>query len=77
LKIKEVKLKIRVIPNAKKIKVKLSGDSARIYLTAQAKDGAANKQLKKVLADYLNTKKSNVHIARGQKSRDKVVEINK
>ncbi|MCF7870810.1 MAG: DUF167 domain-containing protein [Candidatus Omnitrophica bacterium] len=72
-----MKLKVRVIPNAKKIRVKLSGDSARIYLTAQAKEGAANKQLKKVLADCLKIKKRTIHIASGQKSRDKIVEINK
>jgi hypothetical protein len=71
-----VKLKVRVIPNAKKIRVNLSDQSAKVYLTASARDGKANRQLKDVLADYLNVRKRDISILVGEKSRDKLVEIN-
>ncbi|MCF7874144.1 MAG: DUF167 domain-containing protein [Candidatus Omnitrophica bacterium] len=72
-----MKLKVRVIPNAKKIRVNLSDQSAKVYLTASAQDGKANKQLKEVLADHLGIKKRNISIVGGHKSRNKTIRIDK
>jgi uncharacterized protein len=72
-----MKIKIRVIPKAKKNRVILSKESNKIYLTAAAEDGKANKQLKEVLAGHLGVKKRNISIVIGTKSRNKVIEISK
>jgi len=66
---------IRVIPNAKQNKIIKEADRLKICLTAPPVDGKANKALIKFLADHFGVKKSSVKIVRGQKSRDKVVEI--
>lgn len=47
-----MKFKVKVIPNAKKIKVSLSDNSIKVYLTTPAQDGKANEQLKEILAGY-------------------------
>ncbi len=71
-------LNVRVIPNAKANKIEESGpDSLKARLTAPAQDNKANKALIELLADYYGTKKKQVSIVRGEKSRDKVVEIGK
>ncbi|MCF7916435.1 MAG: DUF167 domain-containing protein [Candidatus Omnitrophica bacterium] len=71
-----MKLKVRVIPGAKKIKVSSSDKLNKIYLTASACEGKANKQLIEVLADHLGGKKRKISIVTGGKSRDKLIEIN-
>ncbi len=71
-----MKLKVRVIPGAKKIKIHFSDKLNKIYLTAAAQDGKANKQLKKVLADHLGVKPRKVLIKTGEKSRNKLIEVN-
>lgn len=47
----------------------------KVYLTKPAEDGQANEQLVKVLLDFLKLKPYQVKIIKGQKSRDKLVEI--
>ncbi|MCF7886877.1 MAG: DUF167 domain-containing protein [Candidatus Omnitrophica bacterium] len=72
-----MKLKVRVIPNAKKIRVNLSGQSVKVYLTASTREGKANKQLKEVLADHLGIKKRNILIVSGHKIRDKIIKVDR
>ena len=43
-----MKFKVKVIPNAKKIKVSLFDNSIKVYLTAPAQDNKANEQLRKL-----------------------------
>jgi len=47
----------------------------KAYLTQPAHSGLANKQLIELLAKYFNVKKYQIRIIRGEKSRDKVIEI--
>ena len=71
-----MKLKVRVIPRAKKERIERLEDGLKVYITEPAIEERANRKLIVILADYFNTKKYNVTIIKGQKQRDKVVEIN-
>ena len=68
---------IRVIPNAKKNEVKKFSNGFKVYLTAPPVEGKANKMLLKILAEELNIKKSQLSIARGTNSRNKVIRVTK
>ena len=68
-------VKIRVVVNAAKNEVKKLSDGYKIYITAPAREGKANKALREVLADYFNVRKSQVSIVKGAKSKDKIVSI--
>lgn len=70
-----MQLAIRVVPNAKKIKFVEEPGRLKIYLTAPATEGKANKLLLEALAEHFNTKKNRISIIKGEKSRNKVVEI--
>lgn len=72
-----MKFKVKVIPNAKKVRVNLSGQPVKVHLTAPAREGKANKQLKEVLADYLGIKKRNILIVSGHKLRDKIIKVDR
>jgi len=69
-------LKVRVIPKASRRLVKKENDYLKVYLTKPAQDGLANEELIDLLAEYLKKKKYQIAIIKGQKSRDKLVEIN-
>lgn len=68
-------LQVRVIPNAKKSRILDEDGRLKVYLTAPASEGKANKALVEVLADHFGVRKSEVRIVKGEKGRDKVVEI--
>ena len=62
-------------PRAKQNKVVAESDRLKVYLTAPAIEGRANEALVRTLADYFQVRKSEVRIIRGEKSREKIVEI--
>ncbi len=68
-------IKVKVIPNAKRVEIKKENDKYKVYLTAPAVEDKANKMLVKVLAEHFGVKKSQVRIIRGEKARDKVVQV--
>ncbi len=70
-----MKIKIRVIARSKKIKIEEFDGGLKVYLIDPAIEGRANKALIDVLAEYYKLKKYNIRIIRGERSRDKVVEI--
>ena len=70
-------LNVRVIPKAKHNKIVEEEGRLRVYLTAPPLEGKANKALIELLAEYYKVKKNQIVIVRGQKSRDKVLEIQK
>lgn len=47
----------------------------KIYLTAVPVDGKANKELIRLLAEKLGVSKSRIEIIKGEKSKEKVVEV--
>lgn len=70
-----MKVEVRVIPRAKKAKVEASSQGLKVYLNSPAEQGRANKELIKVLAGYYKTKKYNITIIKGDKQRNKIVQI--
>jgi uncharacterized protein (TIGR00251 family) len=71
-----VKLKVRVIPNAKK--TEFSGEREGewiLRLNAPPVDGKANKAALEFIAKCLNVSRSAVSLAAGEKSRHKIFEI--
>jgi hypothetical protein len=69
------KFNIKVIPNAKKNKLVEEPGRLKVYLTAPAVEGKANAALIEFLAEHFKVKKNRISIIRGNKTRDKVVEI--
>jgi len=53
----------------------LHGEALKVRLAAPPVDGAANAALIELLADVLGVSRRSVHIASGQHSRSKVVEV--
>ena len=67
--------KVKVIPNAKKESISCQDQNLKVYVKAPASDNKANKSLIVLLAKHYNTKKGSILILKGQKSRDKIIEI--
>jgi uncharacterized protein (TIGR00251 family) len=70
--IKEVK----VIPNSKEEKIYQENGIYKIKIKEPALDGKANLALIKFLAKEFKTKKRNIKILKGEKTRNKIIEIN-
>ena len=68
-------IEIKVIAGAKKRLVKQEGTSLKVYLTAPAVEGQANKQLIEVLAQYFNVRSRQIVITKGLKSPNKTISI--
>jgi uncharacterized protein (TIGR00251 family) len=67
---------VRVIPKAGRGLVIKEEGNLKAYLTKPAQDGLANMQLIELLSAYLKVKKYQIKIIKGQKSRNKVIEVN-
>jgi hypothetical protein len=72
-----MRLNVKVFPNAKQEKLVLEEGRSRVYLTAPAVEGKANKALIKFLAAHFRVKKNMVSIISGLTIRTKLVEIRK
>ena len=70
-----MRVKVRVKPGSKRVKVERVGDTLVVSVRSPAREGKANAELTEVLAEYYGVPKSRVRIVRGHRSRDKVVEI--
>jgi hypothetical protein len=66
---------VRVNPRASRNHVERQGNKFKVYLTKPAVEGAANKQLIDLLSGHLKVKRYQIRIKSGEKSRDKLVEI--
>ncbi|KAL1646434.1 hypothetical protein SLS58_003394 [Diplodia intermedia] len=53
----------------------VTDDGVELCVSAQAKEGEANKAVQKLIAEVLHVPKSDVEIARGMKSREKTVVV--
>jgi len=72
-----MKIKVKVIPRAKKERIEEFEDGLKVHLFSPAEKGKANKRLIELLADHFKTKKYNIRIERGLKQREKLIEIMK
>lgn len=71
-----VRVKIRVIPRAKRDEIaQRRGDAVLVRLQAPPVEGAANKALVKVLSKHLGVHGADIEILSGDKSRDKVIVV--
>ncbi len=57
--------------------LKQEGGLIKVYLTAPPVDGKANHALIKFLARHYNVSKSSVGILKGEKAKNKIIQINK
>jgi uncharacterized protein (TIGR00251 family) len=71
-----IRLKVRVIPNARKNEVAAcAGEEIRLKVKAPAVDGKANAALIEYLAELTDVPRSKIQIKAGEKARIKVVEL--
>ena len=70
-----MRLEVKVIAGAKRNSLKADSTPVKIYLTAPAVEGKANKALVDFLSDHYKTTKSNISIIKGLKSRRKTINI--
>ncbi len=71
-------MKIAIIahPNAKKPRIEKDLlDVLHVYVSAPPLEGKANKAVVEALAGYFSTKKRNVLLLSGEKSKNKIFEI--
>ena len=66
---------MRVVPRAKENKVIEEASRYKVYVTAPAEDGRANRAVLELLADHLGLRKSQIQLIRGEKNRDKFFEL--
>jgi len=71
-----MELHVKVIPKAKRNEVSKEGEVLKVRVRVPAAKGKANKAVIELLADYFKVKKSDIRIIRGEKSREKVIEVN-
>jgi len=71
-----MKINITVKPNAKVSEViKIDENNFKIKVDAPPSDGKANERLIEILAKHFKVSKSSIHIIKGLKSKNKIVEI--
>ncbi len=68
-------LHVRVVPRSSRSAVKQENGGYKVYLTRPAQDGEANEQLVEVLSEYLKIRKYRIRIIKGERSRNKIVEV--
>jgi uncharacterized protein len=69
----KTRLRVRVVPGAKKIQIQPYADGIKVRLPAPATEGRANEQLIKILAKHYKVKIKAVSIISGLKQKNKVV----
>lgn len=70
------RLKLRIVPNAKRDEVVGEyGDAVKIKVAAPAVEGKANEALLEFVAEKLRIHRRDITLVTGDKSRDKLVEI--
>ncbi|MDD3375377.1 MAG: DUF167 domain-containing protein [Candidatus Omnitrophica bacterium] len=70
-----MRIDIKVIAGAKKNFIKQEDDIFKVYLSAPAVDGKANKALVAFLAKHFKISKGKIEIIKGLKSRNKTIMI--
>lgn len=70
------RLKLRIVPNAKRDEVVGEhGDAVKVKVAAPAIEGKANEALLEFVAEKLGIHRRDITIVAGEKSRDKLIEI--
>ncbi len=66
---------VKVIPNAKIIRVEQSSNKIKVWVNSPAINGKANKAVLKLLADHLKVKSREISILKGEKSPMKMIRV--
>lgn len=66
---------VRVTPKASRSRVVKENGSLKVYVTRPAQGGEANKEVLDLLAGFLNCRKYQLKILRGEKSRIKLISL--
>ena len=69
-------IEVKVIPSAKKREIIMENNTIKIKLISKPQNGKANKELIETLSKKLKIAKSNIKIIRGEKQKNKVIQIN-
>lgn len=70
------KVEVKIKPGAKKDKINIEpGNKISVYVTSRPVEGKANGHLIKLIAKKVRIAKSDITIVKGEKSRDKLLEI--
>ncbi|MFA5411230.1 MAG: DUF167 domain-containing protein [Candidatus Omnitrophota bacterium] len=71
-----MKINVKVKPNAKQESVEKTGEKDFLLrVKAPAREGRANQAVVELLSEYFNLPKSGISIVRGEKSKNKVVNL--
>lgn len=75
-----MQINCHIVVHAKENKVEkledlFSSNSYKVYVTVAPEQGKANKKMIELLSEYFGVSKSQVHILKGEISRNKIVEI--
>ncbi len=68
-------IKVRAVPNAKKSSLEITSNFLKVKLSSPPVDGKANRELQKIMADVFGVRKSQIKIVKGEKSKDKLVQV--
>jgi len=68
-------INVRVIPSSSRERVVQEENRLKLYVSAPAESGRANKALIELLSGYLKKRKTDITIIRGARSRNKVVRV--
>jgi uncharacterized protein len=71
-----VRLVVRARPGASHTRAQWDGAVLHVRVTARAVGGAANRALIQAVADALGVRRSAVSLVAGERSREKLVEVN-
>ncbi len=71
-----MKIKVKVKPNSKKEEIKkIEEDFYEIRVTVVPEKGKANKKVIEILSKHLKVPKSKIKLVKGEKSKEKIFEI--
>jgi len=72
-----MKINVKVITRSSQSKVEVLPDGGlKVWLKAAPKEGKANQELIKTLADYYQVSKNQIRIINGLTSKNKIIKIN-
>ncbi|MBN2095005.1 MAG: DUF167 domain-containing protein [Candidatus Aenigmarchaeota archaeon] len=69
------RITIRVVPNSSNDEVLEEVGFLKVRTRAKAIDGKANKAVIEILAKHFGVRKSRIEIVRGEKGREKVIQV--
>ncbi len=70
-----MRIRVRAHPGASRERVAWEGDVLHVWVSARAVDGAANRAVVRAVAAALGARPSSVELVGGERSRDKVLEV--